>query len=424
MSFLNNIILKSDNISDSQIRSVLAESISMLNDIKKVLLLPPDFTRFHSGAGKITAMYYEMLKDTCHVDIMPALGTHMPMTDLEIDKMYGKKIPKERFIVHDWRNDIVKIGEVPGSYVKEVSEGLFNFTIDVEVNRRLVNSEYDVIISIGQVVPHEVVGMANYSKNIFVGCGGKQMINSSHFLGGVYGLERIMGKGNTPVRKVYDYAEQNCLTNVPLMYVLTVISQNQGKNKMSGLFIGRNRKIFEEAVKLSQEKNIVFLKKPLKKTVAYMDPAEFKTTWVGNKAIYRTRMAIADGGHLIILAPGVRRFGEDETIDGLIRKYGYMSRDKILPLIHDHQDLQDNLSVVAHLIQGSTDGRFRVTYATDKLSKAEIEKVGFEFMPLQEALKMYNPNKLKDGFNVLENGDEIFYVSNPALGLWADKSKF
>ncbi|HHY71386.1 MAG TPA: DUF2088 domain-containing protein, partial [Thermoanaerobacterales bacterium] len=209
---MNNIIIKSDNISDLQIKNALHKSISNLNkEIKKVLLLPPDFTRFHSQAGKITAMYYDMLKDTCHVDIMPAIGTHMPMTDTEIDKMYGKDIPKERFIVHDWKNDIVKIGEVPETYVKEVSEELLDFFIDVEVNRRLVNSEYDLIISIGQVVPHEVVGMANYNKNIFVGCGGKHMINSSHYLGAVYGLERLMGKDHSPVRKVYDYAENNFL---------------------------------------------------------------------------------------------------------------------------------------------------------------------------------------------------------------------
>ena len=178
---MNNIILKSDNISELQIRKALKESVSMLSDLKKVLLLPPDFTRFHSKAGKITAMYYEMLKDVCHVEIMPALGTHMPMTDVEIEKMYGNNIPKERFIEHDWRNDIIKIGEIPGSYIEEISEGLLNSSIDVEVNRKLVNSEYDLIISIGQVVPHEVVGMANYNKNIFVGCSGKHMINSSHF---------------------------------------------------------------------------------------------------------------------------------------------------------------------------------------------------------------------------------------------------
>jgi len=422
---MKNIILKSENISEQQIKDALEESLSKLNkDIKKVLLLPPDFTRFYSQAGKITAMYYDILKDRCQVDIMPAVGTHMPMSDEEIDRMYGKDIPKDRFIVHDWRKDIVKIGEVPGSYVKEVSEGLLDFSIDVEVNYRLVNSEYDLIISIGQVVPHEVVGMANYSKNIFVGCGGKSMIDRSHFLGAVYGMEKMMGKDHSPVRKVYDYAEQNFLKDVPLMYVLTVISQDRGENRLSGLFIGRERKVFEEAVKLSQEKNITFLEKPVKKIVAYLEPEEYKSTWVGNKAIYRTRMAIADNGHLIIIAPGVRQFGEDEERDKIIRKFGYAGTEKILSFTKNNEDLQNNLSTAAHLIHGSTEGRFKVTYATDKLTKEEIEGVGYEYMSLEDALKMYDIKNLQDGFNILPNGEEIYYVSYPALGLWANKSKF
>jgi len=422
---MNNIILKSDNISDLQIKNALIQSLSNLNKkLKKVLLLPPDITRFHSQGGKITSMYYDLLKDTCQVDIMPAIGTHMPMTHEEIEIMFGKDIPKERFIVHDWKNDIVKIGQVPGTYIREISEGLLDFSIDVEVNRRLVNSEYDLIISIGQVVPHEVVGMANYNKNIFVGCGGKSMIDSSHFLGAVYGLERLMGKDHSPVRKVYDYAENNFLKGIPLVYVFTVISQNQGNNQLSGLFIGRDRKIFEEAVKLSQEKNITFVEKPLKKVIVYLEPEEFKSTWVGNKAIYRTRMAIADNGHLIIIAPGVRQFGEDEDRDVLIRKYGYVGRDKILSYTKESEDLQNNLSTAAHLIHGSSDGRFKITYATDILTKQDIESVGFEYMPLEDALRAYDINKLRDGFNSLENGEEIFYISNPALGLWADKSKF
>lgn len=422
---MKNIILKSENISDQQLKSALEESLSGLNKtIKKVLLLPPDITRFYSQAGKITAMYYDILKDSCQVDIMPAVGTHMPMSAEEIDKMYGKTIPKERFIAHDWRKDIVKIGQVPGTYVKEVSEGLLDFSIDVEVNYRLINSEYDLIISIGQVVPHEVVGMANYSKNIFVGCGGKSMIDSSHFLGAVYGMERMMGKDHSPVRKVYDYAEENFLKEIPLMYVFTVISQDQGENRLSGLFIGRERKVFEEAVKLSQEKNITFLEKPVKKVLAYLEPEEFKSTWVGNKAIYRTRMAIEDNGHLIIIAPGIRQFGEDEDRDILIRKYGYVGKDKVLSFTKNSEELQNNLSTAAHLIHGSSDGRFKITYATDKLTKEEIESVGFEYMPLEDALKTYDLNKLKDGFNTLESGEKIYFVSNPALGLWADKSKF
>jgi len=291
-------------LSDESLRQALEESIKGL-DPKKVLILPPDFTRMYSGAGRITAFYYQMLSDHCEVDVMPALGTHVPMTKEECENFFLGVVPYEKLIVHNWRQDVVKIGEVPAEFVSEVSEGLVSEKIDVEVNRLIVNGGYDLIISAGQVVPHEVVGMANYSKNIFVGCGGSSMINSSHMLGAFYGMERIMGKDFSPVRKVFDYAEENFLKDVPIMYVLTCTTNTGDRTNIHGLYIGRERANFEMAVEHSQEKNLIHVTEPFKKVVVYLDPREFKSTWLGNKSVYRTRMAIADGGELIVLAPAV-----------------------------------------------------------------------------------------------------------------------
>lgn len=413
-----------EGITDSEIRSALEQTLKGRGELKKVLLIPPDYTRLNSYAGVITGIYYDMLSEKCKVDIMPALGTHMPMSDDERIEMFGSRIPKECFINHNWRTDVVKIGEVPASFVEDVSEGLMKEPIDVEVNRILLDKSYDLIISIGQVVPHEVVGMANYSKNIFVGCGGRSMINQTHMLGAFYGLERIMGRDFSPVRKVFDYAEENFIRNIPLIYVLTVTSQRNGKTVLDGLFAGRERSLFEEAVRLSQEKNLNFVEEPLKKVVVYLDEKEFKSTWLGNKAVYRTRLAIEDGGELLILAPGVRKFGEDDGNDLLIRKYGYVGREKILELFSKNQDLRDNQSVAAHLIHGSSDGRFTITYAVDKLTREEVEGVNYNYAPLSSVYKKYDPSKLKEGFNVLDDGEKIYYIANPALGLWADKKRF
>lgn len=420
-------ITSKDNggISIEEIEEALRKSLQEQGkELKKVLLIPPDITRAHSGAGDITRIYYNILKDSCQVDIMPALGTHMPMTHEEIDIFFGPDIPKERFIVHNWREDVVKIGQVPGEYISQISGGLIDEPIDVEINRLLLDESYDLIISIGQVVPHEVVGMANYSKNIFVGCGGMDIINKSHMLGAVFGMERIMGRDHSPVRKVFDYCEEHFIKDMPLLYVLTVTTNSAEGVQIHGLFVGRDRSLFEQAVKLSQQKNLEYVDKPLHKVVVYLDEQEFKSTWLGNKAIYRTRMAIADNGELIVLAPGVRQFGEDKENDRLIRKYGYVGRLKVLELFKENKDLQENQSVAAHLIHGSSDGRFAITYAPGYLTKQEIEGVNYKYMDLREALKKYDPTKLKDGFNILEDGQEIFYISNPALGLWADKSKF
>ena len=405
-----------NGISNEQLREALKKSLEG-RDLKKVLILPPDFTRMYSGAGKITAIYYDLLKDTCEVDIMPALGTHVPMTKEEWVAFFGEGVPFDRMIVHNWRNDVVKLGEVPAEFVTEVSEGLVTNSIDVEVNKRLMDPSYDLILSVGQVVPHEVVGMANYGKNIFVGCGGSSMINSSHMLGAFYGMERIMGRDFSPVRKVFDYAEEHFINNIPLLYVLTTTTNKGDEVTIHGLYIGRERSNFEAAVKKSQEINLTHMKQRLQKVVVYLDPREFKSTWLGNKAIYRTRMAIADGGELIVLAPAVAHFGEDAENDKLIRKYGYVGRENVLKLVEENEDLKQNLSVAAHLIHGSSDGRFKITYCAGKLTEEEVRGAAFNYVPYEEMAAKYDPSKLVDGFNTVD-GEEIFYISNPALGLW------
>ena len=413
---------KNDSLTKDEIINALEKSIEG-KSLKKVLLLPPDFTRFYSNAGLITNYYYHALIDHCEVDILPALGTHEAMSKEQCEEMFGD-IPYDAFIYHNWREDVVKIGEVPGEYISSITDGLWVESVDVEVNKLIMDPSYDLIISIGQVVPHEVIGMANHSKNLFVGCGGKRMINASHMIGAVYGMERMMGKDHTPVRKVFDYGCEHFLKERPIMYVLTVTTNPGGAIHTHGLFIGMGRKCLEEAIALAQEKNISFVDTGIKKCVVYLEPKEFRSTWLGNKAIYRTRMAIADGGDLIILAPGVTKFGEDLGVDKLIRKYGYVGRMKVLELFKENTDLQENMGAAAHLIHGSSDGRFNITYCVKNISKEEIESVNFKAMDYDKAVKLYDPNKLKFGYNTLENGEIIYYIPNPALGLWINKEKF
>ena len=312
-------------ISEAELRAALEASLEG-RALRRVLILPPDFTRLHSQAGRITALYYQMLTARgCRVDIMPALGTHEPMTEEQWHQMFPG-VPFSTMLVHDWRHDVVRLGEVPAGFLEEITDGLWREPVSVEVNRRVMDESYDLIISPGQVVPHEVIGMANHSKNLFVGVGGSDMIHKSHMIGAVYGMERMMGKDHTPVRRLFDYAMEHYLQKRPILFVLTVCTAPEGESILHGLFLGEGRRCLTEAVKLAQDKNIDFVPRGISKCVVYLDPAEFKSTWLGNKAIYRTRMAVADGGELIILAPGVSKFGEDAQCDRLIRKYGYRGR--------------------------------------------------------------------------------------------------
>jgi len=389
---------------------------------KKVLAVPPDCTRFHSRAGEITTLAYAYYRENLK-DVLPALGTHSPMTEKEISDMF-KGVPKELFRVHDWRNDVVTAGIVPAEFVSEITGGRLNYPWPAQLNKLVMNGGHDLILSIGQVVPHEVVGMANYNKNLFVGTGGPEGINKSHFVGAVYGMERMMGKADTPVRKLLNYASGYFIPHLPVVYVQTVIGRDEsGKLVIRGLFIGDDEEVFRLASELSLKVNFTVLDEPLKKVVVFLDPAEFKSTWLGNKSIYRTRMAMADEGELIILAPGLKEFGEDDEIDRLIRKYGYRGTPATLKAVDENPELTNNLSAAAHLIHGSSEGRFSITYCPGNLTREEIESVNFKYSDLSTMLKRYDPVKLHEGINILPEGDEIYYISNPALGLWAAKDK-
>ncbi len=398
-------------------RELLQEAlIKSGRNYRKILAIPPDITRLHSNAGELTQMLYELWEegDGDQFDILPAIGTHAPMTEAQIAMMFGA-LSRAKYHTHQWRTGLHHLGEVPAELIREVSGGKLDYSIPVAIDRTLVEGDYDLIISIGQVVPHEVIGMANGFKNILIGTGGQEMINKSHFLGAVDGMEKIMGRTDTSVRRVLNYAHEHYLKPLGIVYILTVMGRDEsGELVMRGLYIGDDRWTFEMAADLSRSVNLTLLDEPLERAVVYLDPFEFKSTWLGNKSIYRTRMVMADDGELIVIAPGLREFGEDAEIDRLIRKYGYRGTERTLKQVAENEDLRNNLSAAAHLIHGCSEGRFRVVYATGHLTREEIEGVGYEWAPLREVIERYNPETLTDGFH-----DGFFYINQPGQGLWA-----
>ncbi|GHT93030.1 hypothetical protein FACS1894140_5820 [Spirochaetia bacterium] len=407
------------------------------------LILPPDVTRFHSRAGFFTDIAYRELEGeprpgvpVSPVTVLPALGTHMAMSKDELGRMFPKT-PPDKFRSHDWRKDVVELGRLPADWVEKVSGGAVKYDWPVQVNKLLRDGGFSLILSIGQVVPHEVIGMANHAKNIFVGTGGKEAIDKSHFAGASYGMEKMMGRADTPVRALFDEGYHRFGDKLPpIFWVLTVVGARsekeaatagrpKGSLAVRGLYAGFGRDCFEQAAALARQVNVDIMDEPIQKAVVYLDPEEFRTTWLGNKAIYRTRMAMANSGELLILAPGLERFGEDKGIDVLIRKHGYRPSKVIQERAATDPELGSNLSAAAHLIHGSSEGRFTIRYCPGPgLSRAEIESVGFEWGDLRANLARYDINKLSLGWNTLGDGERIFFVPNPALGLWAEKKRF
>ena len=388
---------------------------------RRVLLLPPDITRSHSGAGWVTEAFYKVFASNADVHLIPTLGQHVPHTPEQNRWMFGS-VPEERIHAHDWREGSKTIGEVSADFVKEVSGGKADWAIPVSLNRLLLEGEWDLIVNIGHVVPHEVLGFANHNKNYFIGLGGKPTICASHMMAACCGIENNLGRPITPLRACYNRAESDYLGHLPDLYFQMVMAYNdQGRLSHTGVYVGDDVETYLAAADASRQQNIT-ITEPLKKVVAVMQGDEFHGTWVANKAIYRTRMAMADGGELLIIAPGVRRFGEQPEVDALIRKYGYVGTERIMRAWRDCPDggdLKDLTHGTAHLIHGSSEGRFTITYAPGHLSAKEVRGVGFEYMDLRNALRRYDPARLSNGFNVLPDGGRIYFISTPSAGLWS-----
>jgi nickel-dependent lactate racemase len=413
---------KSGEISPEQLKQLVLkaahESLKRINSSpKRILLLPPDITRAHSGAGLITNILYNFFAPTADVYVMPTLGQHVPHTPEQNKWMFGD-IPENKILVHDWKKDGKRIGTIPAGYVEQITGGKADWEIPVNINRLVLEEKWDIILNIGHVVPHEVLGFANHNKNYFIGLGGKEMICASHMAAACYGIENNLGNLVTPLRHCYNKAESEYLGHLPDAYIQVVMKYNEnGKLVHSGFYCGDDLDTYLLAAKQSMNEHITKVP-PLKKVVAMMQGDEFFSTWVANKAIYRTRKAMADGGELIIIAPGLKRFGEQDEVDKIIRKYGYAGTPKVMKLWKENEDLQDLTHATAHLIHGSSEGRFKITYAPGHLSKEEIKSVNFGYLSYDEAMEKYNPSKLQNGFNTLPNGEEIYFISTPSAGLW------
>ena len=426
-------------ISGDELRALVEEIAAtevVAAGARRVLLVPPDHTRLHSRAGEITGLLFEGLTAAgCEVSVLPSVGTHTAMTPGEARLLFGERIPFARILHHRWRDGVVRVGEIGGAEINALSGGLVTEPIPVEVDELLLDG-WDLVVSVGQVVPHEVIGMANYTKNLVIGLGGAPTIHRSHFLGALVGMETIMGRVHTPVRDVVDAAFDRFLAGrIPVLWILTVLEDTAAGVVHRGLFVGRGGSgesggaAYRAAAGLAARCDIEVVRQPLRRVACRLDPDEFTTSWLGNKAVYRTRMALADGGELIVLAPGVSRFGEDLTIDALIRRHGYRGTPAVLAALRSDPELAANLGAAAHLIHGSSEGRFEIVYCTDPaaggLTRDEVEGVGYAWRSLPEELDRLGLTAASaSGPKLDRDGEPFDYIANPALGLWAASTRF
>ncbi|HYT94375.1 MAG TPA: lactate racemase domain-containing protein [Gemmataceae bacterium] len=316
-------------LSEPQVRQIAAEALAPLNLAgKKVLLIVPDSTRT-APVGLLFSVIHDLIgNQTRALDVMIALGTHPPMSDAAINQRLeitaaerAGKYGRVRVLNHAWDNPeaLAHVGTIPANEIGALSGGLFEMAVDVTINRAVF--DYDQLIIVGPVFPHEVVGFSGGNKYLFPGIGGAAILNFFHWLGAVITNPKIIGNKWTPVRRVVDRAA--ALVPVPRFAFCMVVHEGG----LAGLYTGTPEAAWSEAADLSNRLHIVY-KDRLFHTVLSCAPPMYDEIWVGGKCMYKLEPVVADGGELIIYAPHIRDISR--THGALIERIGYHTRDYFL----------------------------------------------------------------------------------------------
>ena len=304
---------------------------------KRILLIVPDGTRTAPVGLVFKALFEQIGIATAALDVMIALGTHQPMADVAIcarleisPQERSAKYGTVRFFNHQWDNPAAlrHIGTIPAEEINELSGGLFAMDVPVNVNAKIF--DYDQLIIIGPVFPHEVVGFSGGNKYLFPGVSGPEVLNFFHWLGAVVTNPMIIGNKWTPVRKVVDRAA--ALVGVPKLCFAMVVDQTG----LAGLFAGTPEGAWDEASQLSRKLHITYKEHPFH-TVLSCAPRMYDELWVGGKCMYKLEPVVADGGELIIYAPHIREISL--THGQVIRQIGYHCRDYFLKQWEKFKDL-------------------------------------------------------------------------------------
>ena len=318
-----------DHLTHARIGEIIAEALPG-KDLagKRILLIVPDATRSCPLGSVFKEVHRQLHGTVAALDVMIALGTHPPMSDeaicerLEITPVErGEAYASVRFLNHEWDNPAAlrRIGTLSAEETEELSGGHFSMEVPVEINAHLF--DYDEIVIIGPVFPHEVVGFSGGNKYLFPGVGGPEILNFFHWLGAVVTNPMIIGHKWTPVRKVVDRAA--ALLTIPKRCLCMVVD----KGDLAGLFAGTPEEVWDKASELSRQLHITYKPRPFH-TILSCAPAMYDELWVGGKCMYKLEPVLADDGELIIYAPHIH---EISVVHGkLIEELGYHCRDYFL----------------------------------------------------------------------------------------------
>lgn len=390
---------------------------------KRVLLIIPDATRSAPVGLMFKTIFNRIAGVAQTLDVLVALGTHPPMSEeaicqrLEISPEQRRtRYTRVRLFNHEWNNPsaLTEVGTLPASDIAELTGGLFSMDVPVEINQRVF--DYDQVIIVGPVFPHEVVGFSGGNKYLFPGVGGPKILNFFHWLGAVCTNPMIIGNKWTPVRKVVDRA--GALVKVDKRCFAMVVAPDK---TLAGLFFGTPESAWDAASELSREVHVTRVPQPFN-TVLSCAPAMYDELWVAGKCMYKLEPVVADGGELIIYAPHVKEISV--THGALIEEIGYHCRDYFLKQWDRFKEYP--WGVLAHSTHvrgiGTFDNgvercRIRVTLATG-IPEATCHRINLGYRdPDSIRIEDFSHREAESILHVPKAGEMLYQLEHPPA--WA-----
>ena len=360
-------------LSSSTLTAIVHEALDVIKPGERVLAIIPDKTR-DDNTDFLFPVATEFLtrRGVASFDALVAQGTHPPMTEAQKLSKIGRASFAGQLFDHRWdkAEELITIGELSASTVKELTGGLIEHAVPVSINKLLAPGVYDTVLVFGATVPHEVAGFAGGAKYFFPGVAGPELTHTTHWLGALAGIENIIGQVETPTRRLIEAAAD--LIAARVISINSVVSRNGDQELVTyGLFAGDIREAFRRAAAVSRQVHIRYTGRKYRTVVALLDP-HYDEMWVGGKASYKLGAIVEDGGELIIYAPHLTKLSE--THGALIEKYGYAPLEVVRDMLGASPELRENLCIAAHLAhvayagrtdeQGRTVPRYRITMAT------------------------------------------------------------
>ncbi len=423
-SLISELASAGASVSAAQVEQLVAQALPAADyrDLR-VLLIIPDGTRTAPVGLLFKTIFAQIGRVTKELDVLTALGTHPPMSEAAICERLEISLPERRaqfgrvrFFNHEWDNPaaLQQIGTLAAAEVSELTGGLFALDVPVEINRLVFN--YDQIIIVGPVFPHEVVGFSGGNKYLFPGVGGPQILNFFHWLGAVVTNPMIIGNKWTPVRKVVDRA--GALVGVSKRCFALVVAPDKS---LAGLFFGTPEIAWDAASELSKQVHITYKDRPFHTVLSKMPPM-YDDLWVAGKGMYKLEPVVADGGELIIYAPHVQEISV--THGRIIEAIGYHCRDYFLKQWEQFKNYP--WGVLAHATHvrglgtfenGLEHCRVQVTLATG-IPESICKKINLGYRDPQSICEQDFANRESEGILfVPKAGEMLYHLKQPPV--WA-----